>query len=81
MVEPNDDNRGRNASRPKDIPKKGWWDILLRAKDEQSKDNLSIVGAGVAFYWFLAIFPAMAAAVSIYGLAADPSSSSGRSKA
>ena len=66
------DKRGRNASRPKDIPKKGWWDILLRVKDEQSKDNLSIVGAGVAFYWFLAIFPAMAATVSIYGLAADP---------
>ena len=39
---------------------------------EQSKDNLSITAAGVAFYWFLAVFPALAAAVSIYGLVADP---------
>ncbi|MFZ0728289.1 MAG: YihY/virulence factor BrkB family protein, partial [Desulfobacterales bacterium] len=64
--------RGRRASRPGEIPRKGWWDILLRVKDEQARDNLSIVSAGVAFYWFLAVFPALAAAVSIYGLAADP---------
>ncbi len=64
--------RGRKASQPSDIPRKGWKDILLRVKDEQSRDNLSIVSAGVAFYWFLAIFPALAAMVSIYGLVADP---------
>ncbi|MCK9274860.1 MAG: YihY/virulence factor BrkB family protein [Syntrophales bacterium] len=45
---------------------------LVSVKDKQSKDNLSIVAAGVAFYWFLAIFPAIAAAVSIFGLVADP---------
>lgn len=64
--------RGRRASRPGEIPHKGWKDVLLRVKAEQTKDNLSIVSAGVAFYWFLAVFPALAAAVSIYGLAADP---------
>ncbi|MGA6924859.1 MAG: YihY/virulence factor BrkB family protein [Desulfosarcina sp.] len=64
--------RGRRASRPGEIPRKGWKDVLLRVKAEQTKDNLSIVSAGVAFYWFLAVFPALAAAVSIYGLAADP---------
>src|SRR5205809_7533867 len=35
-------------------------------------DNLSIVAAGVAFYGFLAIFPAIAALVSIYGLITSP---------
>lgn len=69
---PSGDERGREASRPSDIPRKGWGDILLRVKDEQSRDNLSIVSAGVAFFWFLSVFPALAAAVSIYGLAADP---------
>lgn len=70
--EKSEDNRGRRASRPAEIPGKGWGDILLRVKDEQSDDNVSIIAAGVAFYWFLAIFPALAAAVSIYALAADP---------
>lgn len=65
-------SRGRSASRPGEIPRIGWWDILLRVKDEQSKDNLSIVAAGVAFFWFLSVFPALAATVSVYGLAADP---------
>ncbi len=35
-------------------------------------DSLSLVAAGVAFYIFLSIFPAMASAISIYGLIADP---------
>jgi membrane protein len=64
--------RGRDAATPGEIPKSGWRDILLRLKDEQSKDNLSMIAAGVAFYAFLAIFPALAAMVSVYGLAFDP---------
>lgn len=64
--------RGREAEKPRQIPRPGWRDIVLRVKDEQKKDNLSIVAAGVAFYSLLAIFPALAAAVSIYGLVADP---------
>jgi membrane protein len=47
-------------------------DILVRVKNELSKDNLSVLAAGVAFYSLLAIFPALAAAVSIYGLVLDP---------
>jgi membrane protein len=44
----------------------------LRVKEEASKDNLSMIAAGVAFYALLAIFPAIAAMISIYGLIADP---------
>ncbi|HEY0837836.1 MAG TPA: YihY/virulence factor BrkB family protein [Azospirillum sp.] len=66
--------RGRGAGTPKDLPAKGWKDILWRVYEEQSKDNISIVAAGVAFYALLAIFPAVAAAVSMYGLVADPAS-------
>lgn len=60
--------RGRNATQPGQIPKTGWWDILLRVKDQISRDNVSIVAAGVAFYAVLALFPALAAMVSLYGL-------------
>ncbi|HSK39911.1 MAG TPA: YihY/virulence factor BrkB family protein [Arenibaculum sp.] len=66
------ENRGRNARHPSEIPKAGWRDVLLRVKDEQTKDNMSIVAAGVAFYFLLAIFPALAAMVSIWGIVADP---------
>jgi membrane protein len=39
---------------------------------ELDEDNLSLIAAGVAFYAFLAIFPAVAAMVALYGLAAEP---------
>lgn len=63
---------GRAADRPGQIPSGGWRDIALRVKNEISSDNLSMIAAGVAFYGLLAIFPAIAAMVSIYGLIADP---------
>jgi membrane protein len=65
-------DRGREAESPAQIPAKGWRDIGLRVKREASEDNVSIVAAGVAYYAFLAIFPALAAVILIYGLFADP---------
>lgn len=66
------DNRGREATRPREIGAPGWKDVLKRVRREMKHDNLTIVAAGVAFYAFLALFPALAAVVSIYGLVADP---------
>jgi membrane protein len=66
------DSRGREATVPRQIPKAGWRDILLRVKEKVSKDNLSLVAAGVAFYLILALFPALVAVVSIYGLVTSP---------
>src|SRR5277367_3173042 len=42
------------------------------------RDNLMLVAAGIAFYAMTAIFPAIAAFVSIYGLFADPHAVQGR---
>ena len=64
--------RGRTAHAPGQIPAKGWKDILWRVWEEQSKDNISMIAAGVAYYAILALFPAIAAAVSLYGLVANP---------
>lgn len=55
-----------------EIKVSGWKIILLRVKDQIAEDNVGIVSAGVAFYAFLAIFPALMALISIYGLAMDP---------
>lgn len=67
-----DAKRGRHADAPSEIPWRGWREILFRVKDQISEDNLGHIAAGVAFYWFLAMFPALAALISTYGLAADP---------
>lgn len=63
---------GANATRVRDIPLRGWKIILLRVKDEVAKDRLGMVAAGVAFFGFLAVFPALAAIISIGGLIIEP---------
>jgi membrane protein len=67
-----DDRRGREADSPAQIPKRGWKDILLRVYNGIGKDRILMNAAGVTFYALLALFPAIAAFVSIYGLFADP---------
>src|SRR5919112_3596589 len=66
------DERGRHAERPSEIPKRGWKDILWRVYSGLSEDRVLMNAAGVTFYALLALFPAIAALVSIYGLFADP---------
>ncbi|MCJ2005851.1 MAG: YihY/virulence factor BrkB family protein [Oxalobacteraceae bacterium] len=65
-------DRGRKASTPSEIPAKGWLDIGKRLFQEFGNDRVLLVAAGVTFYAILALFPAIGAFVSIYGLVADP---------
>ena len=53
---------------------RGWIDILLRVYRGVSEDRILANAAGVTFYALLALFPAIAALVSIYGLFSDPES-------
>jgi membrane protein len=69
---PADEGRGRAADTPWEIPAKGWKDILLRVYRGISEDRIFLIAAGVTFYILLAIFPGVAALISIYGLIADP---------
>ena len=64
--------RGREADTPTQIPTLGWKDILWRTYEEFGQDRIMAVAAGVTYYALLAIFPAIAALVSVYGLVADP---------
>ena len=63
---------GRQADVPQEIPAKGWKDIAKRTAKEVKQDQVPLLGAGVAFYALLSLFPAIIAGVSIYGLVADP---------
>ena len=67
-----DSARGRFAEKITQITTKGWKDIGLRLKEEVTKDRISLVAGGSAFFLILALFPALAALVSLYGLIADP---------
>ncbi|HEX2762734.1 MAG TPA: YihY/virulence factor BrkB family protein [Allosphingosinicella sp.] len=49
-----------------------WLQVLLRTWKEAGDDNVGLLAAGVAFYAFLAFVPLLAAAVLVYGLAAEP---------
>lgn len=45
---------------------------LLRLYQNLDEDFIGLLAAGVAFYFFLAAFPALAALISLYGLFSDP---------
>jgi membrane protein len=63
---------GITADKPTQIPWRGWKQIVRRAWAENNADNMPIIGGGVAFFGFLAVFPALIAMISIYGLVASP---------
>ena len=65
--------RGRHATAPWQIPWAGWKDILWRTYQQINEDRVLAVAAGVVFYGLLAIFPAITAMVSLYGLFAKAS--------
>jgi membrane protein len=66
------EERGRSAHKPSEIPAKGWKDIAVRVKDQAKEDHITLAAAGVAFFGFLALIPALIAVVSVYGLVGDP---------
>jgi membrane protein len=63
---------GRDAARPGDIPKQGWKAVGKRVVASLKRDHVSLLAAGVAFKGLLALFPAIIAGISIWGLVADP---------
>jgi membrane protein len=65
--------RGREAETPEQIPARGWQDILWRVVGSISADRILSTSGGVAFFALLAVFPGIAAIVSLYGLFADAS--------
>jgi membrane protein len=69
---------GSDANHPGQIPAKGWWAVLKRMFAGFNEDRLMTEAAGVTFYTLLAIFPAIATLISLYGLVADPATVNGQ---
>lgn len=59
------------ATRRYTIPLKGTWQIVQRVGHKIVSDNLQVVTAGCAFYALFAIFPALWASISLFGLTTD----------
>lgn len=70
----------RSPGRPAGPGPRGPWQALLLRPgrivkglwNEIGDDHLTVVAAGVAFYALLAVVPAIAALISIYGLVSEP---------
>ena len=65
--------RREQSQTPSQVPGRGWKDVLQGVYRGISEDRIFLVAAGVTYYAILALFPGIAAIVSIYGLFADPS--------
>jgi len=65
-------SHGQEAETPIQIPPRGWWQVVRRAFKESSDDHVPMLAGGVAYFAFLAIFPALIAVITLYGLVADP---------
>ena len=70
--EPDGDARGRDAKSPSESPARGWWNIAKRVARQFGDHRIMTEAAGITFYALLALFPALAALISLYGLFADP---------
>jgi membrane protein len=62
-----------HPTNPFQIRWEGWKQILWRTYEQIDEDRLLAIAAGVVFFGLLAIFPAITALVSFYGLFANPS--------
>jgi membrane protein len=66
------DRPSGQAEAPVQIPRRGWLQVTRRAFKKSSADNLGVLAGGITYYGFMAIFPAIIAGISLYGLVADP---------
>jgi membrane protein len=63
---------GKRATHPSGLRAADWRAVLGRVWVRIGEHHLSLLAAGIAFWGTLALFPGIAALVSIYGLFADP---------
>lgn len=63
-----------DVASPVAIRLKDWRAILVRMFERTMADSVGLLSAGIAFYAFLSIFPAIAAGLMIWGLFTDMTS-------
>ncbi|MDP9068206.1 MAG: YihY/virulence factor BrkB family protein [Actinomycetota bacterium] len=59
---------------PLDLDPLDWKATAKRTLKEIKDDRVTLIAAGMAYYWFLALFPAVIAAIGVLGLISAPES-------
>ena len=59
---------GPGPGSPLELPPRDWKASVKRAIKEFKDDRATLTSAGMAFYWFLSIFPAMLAGIGMLGV-------------
>lgn len=75
-----DISRGREAETPSQIPARGLKDVMWRVWKSLTEDHVMLISGGVTFYILLAMFPALVAFLSIYGIFFDPATAVGQAQ-
>ena len=65
---PTQTGEGPGPDSPLDLPAPDWRASIKRAIKEFKEDRGTLTAAGMAYYWFLSIFPAMLAFVGVLGV-------------
>lgn len=71
-ADPDPNAPGRQATHPSRFPTAAWAQVLGRVWNGISRDHLSVVAAGVAFFAMLSVFPTIGALIALYGYVSDP---------
>lgn len=51
---------------------RGWWRVVKLTAIDSVNDQILLISAGITFYGLLALVPALAALIALYGLFFDP---------
>ncbi|MGZ4666015.1 MAG: YihY/virulence factor BrkB family protein [Frankiaceae bacterium] len=63
---------GGTAESPTQVPPAGWLQIVKRGWRQSKEHNTSLLAAGVAFFSFLSLIPALASLLILYGIFTNP---------
>src|SRR5690348_1626351 len=69
---PRQEASSKPVETPSALPGASWKKILVGTYNQIFEDRVTSLAGGVAYFILLAIFPAIAALVAVYGLFADP---------
>ncbi|PWJ22060.1 YihY/virulence factor BrkB family protein [Jannaschia seohaensis] len=69
---PDGETAGAGETLPRLARARLWWHVAKRVWHQIDERHMFLIAAGVAFYGMLAIFPAIAAVVALWGLFNDP---------
>src|SRR5690349_14677336 len=68
MTVPPQDQVSGGPRTPLDIDRAGWRDTAKRTMKEFIRDRCTLTAASLAYYWFLALFPALIALLGLTSL-------------